>query len=54
MTSRYHGSKISGSHNREGAQATTPAKGERTVKKQQVYIVKTTTLHVRHSFLYVS
>ena len=30
----------------------TPAMSKRTGKKQQVYICKTTTLQVRHAFLY--
>ena len=51
--SRYYGSNISGSQ-QWGATATKTATATRTAKSQSVYISKTTTLPIHHTFLYIS
>ena len=50
VTSRYHGSKISGSQ-QKGALATMMATAMKTTKKNRFTISKTTNLHLHHAFM---
>ena len=56
LTSRNHGSKISGSQ-QSTIRSLSNDDGdgnENSKKKQQVYVSNTTTLHVHHALLYIA